>query len=164
VTYGFARLRAFRFQHRRTGLFVARLIVIVCVGTLALRITGQALGVKQDTRHGSLVALATFALTGPQPAEWPYQRADIERRLERSGETHLIIVRYAPQHDPHEEWVFNKADIDRAPVVWAHEVDPASDQKLIEYFHSRHVWLLEPDQPSPQLVPYRELAAAAANP
>ena len=163
VTYGLSRLRAIRFGGRRTGLFVARMLVLFCVATLVLRIAGQSLGVKQESRHGSLVALATFALTsGPPIAEWPYQRAAMEGDLERSGGAHLIVVRYSPNHNPNQEWVYNKPDIDRAAVVWARAIDPQSDQKLIEYFHSRRIWLLDADQPSPKLVPYPGLSSAQA--
>jgi hypothetical protein len=42
--------------------------------------------------------------------------------------------------------VYNDADIDASPVVWARAMDAASDAELIRYFGARHVWLLEPDE------------------
>ena len=70
-------------------------------------------------------------------------RARMLERLTRSGERHLVIVHYWPDHNPHEEWVYNEADIDRAKVVWAREMDPTSNEALICYFEDRQVILLE---------------------
>ncbi len=53
---------------------------------------------------------------------------------------HLIIVRYESGHSPHDEWVYNDADIDRAKVVWAREMDPQQNQKLLKYFANRQAW------------------------
>jgi hypothetical protein len=39
-------------------------------------------------------------------------------------------------------------------VVWAADLGPAEDQKLIEYYPTRRVWLVEPDARPPQIVPY----------
>jgi hypothetical protein len=163
LTYGWSRLRAFRFRRRRTGLFVARIIVALCATLLVVRIAAVCLGLKPETRHGSLVALLTYTLSAQSTVPgWPYQRAATENQLEQSGGAHLILVRYAQNHNLASEWVYNKADIDRAPVVWAREMSPAQNRQLIDYFHSRHVWLLEADQPAPKLVPYPPLVSDVA--
>jgi hypothetical protein len=81
-----------------------------------------------------------------QPAGgWQAQRARILADLEQSPERHLILVRYEAQHNTHEEWVYNRANIDDAKVVWAREMDSVSDAELVRYFADRKVWLLEPD-------------------
>jgi hypothetical protein len=100
------------------------------------------------------------------PMAQPYH--DMVRQLEAMPGRHLVLVRYAPNHDVYQEWVYNRADIDSARVVWAREMTPASDARLIRYFTSpyftspgrqgRDVWLLEPDRSPPRLTPY---AAAA---
>jgi hypothetical protein len=76
---------------------------------------------------------------------WQAQRARILADLEQSPQRHLVFVRYEPQHNTHEEWVYNRANIDDAKVVWARAMDAASDAELIRYFADRKVWLLEPD-------------------
>jgi hypothetical protein len=163
LTYGWRRLRAYRFRRQRTGLFLARILVTLCVALLAIHIVAVSIGLKQKTQSGSAVAWLIPSLTAWGPVlEWPYQRAAMEHQLERTGGAHLILVRYAQNHKPEQEWVYNKADIDRAPVVWAREIDSEHNRRLIDYFRSRRVWLLEADQPSPKLVVYPFLTSAAA--
>ncbi|MBM3747290.1 MAG: hypothetical protein FJW34_15995 [Acidobacteria bacterium] len=74
----------------------------------------------------------------------PRQRV-VETLLGRGG-AHLVFVQYAPEHGLHDEWVYNGADIDASPIVWAIELDPASNAQLIRYFSGRQVWLVEPDK------------------
>lgn len=89
------------------------------------------------------------------PERWNFKRAEIQRALEAAGGRHLIIIRYSPTHSFHSEWVYNAADIDAAPVIWAREMDFEHNRRLLEYFHDRQIWLLEPDQRSRALEPYR---------
>jgi hypothetical protein len=86
---------------------------------------------------------------------WHFERVRVSEELSRKGR-HLIIVRYGPEHDPYQEWVYNEADIDSSKVVWAREMNPAEDQKLIEYFKDRQIWLLNVgnDEWPPKLLPY----------
>jgi hypothetical protein len=85
---------------------------------------------------------------------WPGARARISASLARTGAKHLVMVRYAPRHAVGWEWIYNAADIDAAPVVWAADMDPVSNARLFDYFRDRQVWLLEPDRPEIELVPY----------
>jgi len=83
----------------------------------------------------------------------PEGRIAINDQLASRAGKHLVFVRYGPQHMFHE-WIHNAADIDAADVVWAADLGPAEDQKLIEYYPTRRVWLVEPDARPPQIVPY----------
>jgi hypothetical protein len=74
--------------------------------------------------------------------------------LKSSEEKDLVIVRYSTDHNYHHEWVYNDADIDSAPVVWAREMDQEQMTRLIDYFRDRRVWLLEADKETPRPVPY----------
>jgi hypothetical protein len=80
---------------------------------------------------------------------WYLVKRDIEQQLESLPGRHLVFVHYEKFHSPHAEWVYNRADIDGAKVVWAREVSPAQDTALQRYFCSRSVWVVRPDAPPP---------------
>jgi hypothetical protein len=92
------------------------------------------------------------------PLAWTCQgdpsRAAIQNRLSHEPGKHLIIVRYEPDHNIHDEWVYNRADIDTAKVLWARELDQSQNAKLLAYFKDRTVWLVDPDNDNTELIPY----------
>jgi hypothetical protein len=57
----------------------------------------------------------------------------------RPGE-HLLFVEYLPDHSPHDEWVYNRADIDRARFIWARSISPESDAALAARYPTRTIW------------------------
>jgi hypothetical protein len=83
------------------------------------------------------------------------RRGKIERRLlDQNGGRHLVVVRYTGTQNPHEEWVYNRADIDASDVVWAHDRGVEENRKLIAYFKDRTVWLFQPDVDPESPAPY----------
>jgi hypothetical protein len=91
---------------------------------------------------------------------WGSERARILAELNHDGGRHLVMVRYPSLDIPYDrgyrEWVYNKAEIDSAKVVWARDMGTTQNRKLLEYFKDRNVWLVEVDQydSPPKLVPY----------
>jgi hypothetical protein len=75
----------------------------------------------------------------------PERRIAITRELDRVPGDLLVFVRYAPQHMFQEEWIWNAADIDGARVVWAHDLGPEENARLIAYYPNRVPLLFEPD-------------------
>jgi len=92
------------------------------------------------------------------PLVWTCQgdpsRAAIQSHLSHQPGKQLVIVRYEPDHNIHDEWVYNGADIDTAKVLWARELDETQNAKLLAYFKDRTVWLVEPDNDNTELTPY----------
>jgi hypothetical protein len=83
----------------------------------------------------------------------PEGRIAINRQLAQAPGKQLVFVRYWAQHRFHE-WVHNAADIDAARFVWARDLGPAENEKLLRYYPDRKVWLLEPDARPPRLTDY----------
>ena len=83
-------------------------------------------------------------------------RQVIAEKLAQTPGKHLIMVRYGPEdeHNIHDEWVYNGAEIDNAKVVWARELDAAQNAKLLAYFKDRSVWLVTPDNDNTYLELY----------
>jgi hypothetical protein len=77
----------------------------------------------------------------------PDPRPNVIRTLMARENKYLVIVRYAPEHVQHLdlEWVFNAADIDRSPIVWARDLGDAKNRELLDYYRDRKAWLLRPD-------------------
>jgi hypothetical protein len=72
-------------------------------------------------------------------------RAYLQDWLSHRPGKQLVIVHYSSHHSPDQEWVYNGADIDGSKVVWAREVNPESDARLVSYFKDREIWLLNAD-------------------
>ena len=87
---------------------------------------------------------------------WPYRdaRAEVLSKIEAMPGKHLVLVRYADYHSPHEEWVYNAANIDKSKVIWANSIRPEEDEKLIQYFHDRQAWIIEPDKDPHGFLPF----------
>jgi hypothetical protein len=88
--------------------------------------------------------VAAIVLIKPQAAfahdPLASERAKLIDRLTRQGGKHLVIVTYGPHHEPRFEFVFNPADIDAAPVVFARSMGAEKDRELLSYFHDRQIW------------------------
>ena len=84
-------------------------------------------------------------------------RQEIEKKLTANGENHLIFVKYGKDVFPHFDYVQNKANIDASQLVWARNLDPVKNQKLIEYYSDRQVWTLSVQRYAPKLKPYSSL-------
>ncbi len=124
------------------------------------------------TRAIPVIAIALFLIcvaAGPsfrpwQPELWTWcspsasglmaDRAHVLSSLAQEPGRQLVIVRYSPTHQFGLDWVYNAADIDNAKVVWARDMGREQNAELLNYFHDRRAWLMEPDTIPPRLSPY----------
>jgi hypothetical protein len=65
------------------------------------------------------------------------------------------MVRYEKDdHNIHDDWAYNGAEINNAKVLWARELDPQQTATLFAYFKDRKIWLVTPDTDNTFLEPY----------
>jgi hypothetical protein len=81
-------------------------------------------------------------------------RVAVLKQLEATAGKHLIVVRYSDDHNIHDEWVYNGADIDGSKVIWARELTQEQNENLFAYFKDRQIWLVEPDVDNTEIKPY----------
>lgn len=74
--------------------------------------------------------------------------------LERAGQD-LVIVRYGPDHNPHHEWVYNAANLKESEIIWARDMGPSANRRLMEVYSDRKVWLLLVDGRKVELSRFR---------
>jgi len=137
-------LRLCTWKGRPVGQDLVRLVPIVCIALLLVRVVAA----------GSHIRI--------EEAPWPrgyWTRVTVIRELEREPGQKLILVKYGPEHSRYDEYVYNRADIDSSDIVWARDMGPEQNQELLNYFGSRSVWQLQPDDKPPHLTPYRGGAA-----
>ncbi len=83
----------------------------------------------------------------------------VAEKLAQALGQQLVFVRYSAAHR-FSEWIHNDADIDHAQTVWANDLGAEENNKLVQYYPARKVWLLEPDAHPISLVPYVNEPAA----
>jgi hypothetical protein len=142
LVQGIRHLRTIRWKGQPVGIAWSRAAIVLLVAVTA----SNLYHVVHDPNH---------------PYAWSWDRGRgsdgrgrVEQQLADQPGKQLIVVRYAPGHNPHGEWVYNLADIDGARIVWARELGTEQDQKLLSYFKDRKAWLFEPDRDWAHLKPY----------
>jgi hypothetical protein len=68
-------------------------------------------------------------------------RGEAMTHLEGLGGRHLVFVRYTPEASIHIEWVYNRADLDAASVIVAHDLGASRNSDLIAAFPERSTWM-----------------------
>lgn len=145
VVHSFRHLRRWKFQGHPTGLALTRTLLaammLLWLGREGLHLVRrQPVGETPDNSH----------------------KSEIEAALEEKGPAHVVLVRYnyralqtEKPMDIHSDWSYNRADIDSAPVIWAHDLGPEENRRLLQYFKGRAFWLFRPDDLPGHLEPYQ---------
>jgi hypothetical protein len=132
-------LRTMKWKARPVGVALSRAIVVLLVLSTCVGIARRSCDPLWWTCTGD-----------------PSRVAVIKQLMDTPGK-HLIVVRYSDDHNIHDEWVYNGADIDGSKIIWARELDPEQNAKLFSYFKDRHIWLVEPDVDNTEIKPYTPL-------
>lgn len=130
---------------RPVGVALVRVVPLLAVVLLLFPICLPALRFQS-----TIPQLMTWCSSDPAHTA----RQAFQHQLSQGPDEHLVIVHYLPDHDVRDEWVYNGADIDHSKVVWARDMGPEKNLELIRYFSDRKVWLVEPDEAPPRLLPY----------
>lgn len=141
VVRGFREMRQWSLNRKPAGLLLVRLAPVAFLGLALLDPLGKLVrGYPLDDPRASVI------------------HRDMERQLREQFSEHLVFVRYPKELSTAQlwagysrveqlplfvEWVRNGADIDESPVVWAYDLGPADNQRLIDYYRGRTVWLLD---------------------
>jgi len=137
VTQSMRYLRHWKWNEREPGRF---LVSAMPAAVLVLMIATEAR------------AIATHQTMDQLQGKNMLKGSAEQHLLEMRPGRHVIFVRYTGP-SPHLEWVYNPADIDSAPVIWAHDLGEAENERLRRYYAGRSFWLFEPDG-SMKMLPY----------
>lgn len=129
-------LRTMKWKARPVGAALSRAIVILLVLETGINVARHACDPLWWTCTGDPSRVAVL------------------KQLEATAGKHLIVVRYSDDHNIHDEWVYNGADIDGSKVIWARELTQEQNEKLFAYFKDRQIWLVEPDVDNTEIKPY----------
>jgi uncharacterized protein (TIGR03437 family) len=128
---GLRCLRAVRIRTYRVGACASRLLVLMI----------------------GLSGLATILAAVVTP--WSFSASDTPRHQVAehlpAGE-HVVFVRYGNKHRFHDGIVFNDANIDKSPIIWARDLG-VENKELIRYYPGRQFWLYNPDDAPNTLTP-----------
>jgi hypothetical protein len=152
-------LRHWKPNGQPVGKAMLGFILTICILMPALDLFAKPMHLG---RPGSPGAGWSCDCTGP--SQHGAVRARILRQLEAMPGKQLVLVRYSASHEAGEEWVYNSPDLDASKVIWAREAEGSDNQvenqKLMDYYKDRHVWLVEPDQAAVSIEPYATSAGS----
>jgi hypothetical protein len=137
-------IRKWQWRGRSTGLALVRSIPVLAIVLFSVRVLSPFLEITNSP----------VPQTWCSPYDLPWDRSGVQMRMENLPGSQLLLVHYAPNHDPRSSWVSNGANIDNSKVVWANDMGEDKNRELLEYFKNRKIWLVEPDASPPKISPY----------
>lgn len=137
------------YQWKRNWHPVGRMLSVTVLILTALTTILTALStISSSEQHAK-------PTSGSTAHSWASVKQQILNKLADVEGKHLILVKYNRDHIHHNEWVYNRADIDNSKVIWARVLESEKNTKLLNYFKDRSIWIIEPDSPKIRLKPYR---------
>jgi len=144
--FGVRLLRCHRLGSQRTGLVLASSVVLVACFLYCI--------------DNAMIIHGHLQNTSPDTTSIGFRHV-VASKLNKESGMHLVLVHYAPDHNFHDEIVYNTPDIDKQKIVWAFDFGPEADRPLLDYYRGRKVWLVQPDGLQPTLEPYSPRAKGA---
>ena len=139
-----------RLRLHRSGVLFSRLAPLTLALVLVLRVAAANAGLPYTQK------LNYQSWCCKVQGNYAKYRA-IEYLANQPGR-HLVIVK--PKTDPRNlfQWIYNGADIDGSRIVWARDLGPVENERLIEYFRGRQVGTIDPNESSPRAAALTRLA------
>ena len=123
---------------------VVRAVPLISIAMAVFQVTLDAAAVPRDT---------SWPMTWARNWPTPLGRETIAAEVRAQGGPQLVIVQYGEGHNAGTEYVYNDADIDASPIVWARDMGADKNAELLRYFAARKAWLLVVTS-EPVLSPY----------
>jgi hypothetical protein len=141
----------------RTGTLIGGLALVIMAGFACeqrpnMRLAGFGFSHLDEQTIGTVSGAMSAAR----------DRDNLIARLQHTGEKHLIIVHYSSNPPSCPDWVHNSANIDAQSVIWARDRGDEENQRLISYYHSRHVWMMRSSGASYTLGPYDDSSSVSS--
>lgn len=157
-------------HHYAAPAFPAWTMVIVfgmrflCLWKFRSHHLGKLIAIMLIAAYASQVIFERTMAGVQSGSSWTEQREAIRQQLLSQGNRHLVLMTYAPGHNTGQEWVYNSADIDSQPIIWARSMSTEKNEALIAHYPKRTVWHLHVDsnnQHKPvELEPYQRPPSA----
>jgi len=142
--YGLRMLRVWKPRGIPIGLITSRAIVLVMTLWMLFPLGEKILNpYLLQINKGSLLAEVV-------------DRARLEAQLKQMPGQHLVILHNRRSHTGSEDWIYNKADLDHAKIVWARDMGAEKNEDLLRYFANRRVWLVDQNDGIMRLNAYNE--------
>jgi hypothetical protein len=94
------------------------------------------------------------------PKRATYFKYEFEELIEQLPGKYIAIVSYDDAYDFHDEIVFNKANIENAKLVWAHDLGEEKNRSLVQYYYDRKILRIKIVDTRIQIVPTDNLISS----
>ena len=115
-------LRSVTLLGRPVGLSLARLLPALLVAVTVFSVCQYSSRIVSDVDIGARL------------------RHNIESQLRGLGGKHIVIVHYLSDSNIDAEFVYNAADIDSSPIVWARDMGRDKNSEIYTYYKDRRKW------------------------
>lgn len=81
-------------------------------------------------------------------------RHELEEIIKILPDRYMAVVSYDINYDLHDEIVYNKADIENAKLIWAHDLSDEKNASLFEYYNNRKILMIRVSDSKVEIKPF----------